>query len=490
MIGFFANSAIPVLMSPIYYRYFGATDFGLIATVNGILAMTSVMDFGIASVLSQRMAASTRNGIVVVSKQHFRLYSGLTVCLSATIGGCSFLLLHHFGTLIHDRVGTNTFIVISIVLLATVERWRLFALAILRAGDRHTLVNSLAIAFSLIAAAVPFLGCMYLKKGFEVFLYLRCTVTLIEIVTMNLVAAKYLKRSESSDHSDGNKKEIAWQILYGSVSSVFGVLTVWIDRIAVFWSSSIEIYGKYVVVSSAVLFTAGIVNSVSQAFFPTLVRSTKGDGESPQAVWTEQMRISLVLCTPVCAFLFVDPIFVRELFFGQSSLTSDEFDTVVRFLSLYGFMSALTRIVNSYQVAYGRNEIAVSFNLFSAFFYYPLVFILARNFGVIGVAAGSVAYLVLFLTGYVLVTGRILKDFDGRKMLVLASGYFILLVAISSALSTVWTSLPIAFGLRIVCAIATVGFSAIILIVIDPTARVMFSALLMGVPAPLSPKRL
>src|ERR1700704_3782089 len=104
MIGFFAGSAIPILLSPIYFRYFGATDFGLIATVNGILVLTSVMDFGIASVLSQRLAGNTRNHRIVISSQDFRLYVGLTACLSAVIGGAMLLLLLKFRALIHDRI--------------------------------------------------------------------------------------------------------------------------------------------------------------------------------------------------------------------------------------------------------------------------------------------------------------------------------------------------------------------------------------------------
>src|SRR4030088_743773 len=87
MIGFFAGSAIPILLSPIYFRYFGATDFGLIATFNGILALTSIMDFGIASVLSQRLAGNTRNHRIVISILDFRIYAALMACLSTVIGG-------------------------------------------------------------------------------------------------------------------------------------------------------------------------------------------------------------------------------------------------------------------------------------------------------------------------------------------------------------------------------------------------------------------
>jgi O-antigen/teichoic acid export membrane protein len=201
--------------------------------------------------------------------------------------------------------------------------------------------------------------------------------------------------------------------MFAAAASILGLLFVWVDRIAVFWSSGVELYGKYVVLSGAVLFAAGIVNAVSQAFLPTLVRSVKGIGEPPAHVWQDQMRVSLVLCAPVCAFLFVDPAFVREFFFGQAPVPVN-FENVVRCLSLYGYLSAVTRIINSFQVAYGRNEIASAFNVFSAVLYFPTVFVVAYYYGAYGVAIGSVAYLSIFLLCFVIVTVRVLKNFPGR----------------------------------------------------------------------------
>src|SRR5260370_41610087 len=185
MIGLFAGSAIPILLSPIYIRYFGATDFGLIATVNGILVLTSIMDFGIASVLSQRLAGNTRNHKIVISIRDLRLYVGLNGWLSVVVGGAMLLFLMKFRASIHDRINTNDFVVAAILVLAVVERWRLLATGILRAGDRHVLFNMLSIAFSLLASLVPFAGCLYFNGGFEVFLYFRCFVTILEILPID-----------------------------------------------------------------------------------------------------------------------------------------------------------------------------------------------------------------------------------------------------------------------------------------------------------------
>src|SRR5260370_24068722 len=320
MIGFFAGSAIPILLSPIYFRYFGATAFGLIATVNVILVLTSIMAFGIASVLSQRLAGNTRNRKIVISIRDLRLYVGLNGWLSVLVGAAMLLFLMKLRASIRARTNTNDFVVAAILVLAVVERWRLLATGIVRAGDRHVLINRLSIAFSRLASLVPFAGCLYFNGGFEVFLYFRCGVTILEIVTINIVAARCVDLVRTPDSSvrstdGGRHQSIAWQVFFSAGASILGLLSVWVDRIAVFWSSGVEFYGKYVVLSGAVLFAAGIVNAVGQAFLPTLVRSVKGIGEPPAEVCQDQMRISLVLCAPVCALLFVHMYFIHRFFF-------------------------------------------------------------------------------------------------------------------------------------------------------------------------------
>jgi O-antigen/teichoic acid export membrane protein len=484
MIGFFAGSAIPILMSPIYFRYFGATDFGLIATVNGILVLTSVMDFGIASVLSQRLAGKTRKHRIVISIQDFRLYVGLTACLSTVIGGAILLFLMKFKGLIHDRINDNDTVVVVILVLAVVERWRLLATGTLRAGDRHALINALSITFSLLATLIPFFGCLYFKGGFETFLYFRCCMTVLEIGTINIVAARCLEVVRTSDplargSGGARHQSIAWQVFFSAAASILGLLGVWVDRIAVFWSSGVEFYGKYVVLSGAVLFAAGIVNAVSQAFLPTLVRSVKGVGESPVQVWQDQVRVSLVLCAPVCAFLFVDPTFVREFFFGQAAVPTN-FENIIRCLSLYGYLSALTRIINSFQVAYGRNEIAGAFNVFSAVFYFPTLFVVAYYYGAFGVALGSVAYMTIFLVCFMYVTDRILKNFPGRDMIVRAVSYFVGMAVFLVILGAGTKLFPGGLPTRIACAIGVILLSMSLLATLDSTARKMIIDFLRG----------
>jgi O-antigen/teichoic acid export membrane protein len=484
MIGFFAGSAIPILLSPIYFRYFGATDFGLIATVNGILALTSIMDFGIASVLSQRLAGNTRNHKIVISIRDLRLYVGLNGWLSVVVGGAMLLFLMKFRASIHDRINTNDFVVAAILVLAVVERWRLLATGILRAGDRHVLINTLSIAFSLLASLIPFAGCLYFKGGFEVFLYFRCGVTILEIITINIVAARWVDLVRTPDSSarrtdGGRHQSIAWQVFFSAGASILGLLSVWVDRIAVFWSSGVEFYGKYVVLSGAVLFAAGIVNAVGQAFLPTLVRSVKGIGEPPAKVWQDQMRISLVLCAPVCAFLFVDPTFVREFFFGQAPVPPN-FENIVRCLSLYGYLGALARIVNSFQVAYGRNEIAGAFNVFSAVFYFPAVFIVAYYYGAYGVALGSVLYMTVYLGAFIYVTGLLLKNFPGRAIIGRAVFYFAGMAVFLAILGAGTKLVPGALPTRIACAIGEVLLSMSLLATLDSTARKMIIDFLRG----------
>jgi O-antigen/teichoic acid export membrane protein len=322
---------------------------------------------------------------------------------------------------------------------------------------------------------IPFAGCLYFKGGFETFLYFRCCMTILEIVTINIVASRCIELVRTSDsparHSDGGRHQsIAWQLFFAAASSILGLLSVWVDRIAVFWSSGVEFYGKYVVLSGAVLFAAGIVSAVSQAFLPTLVRAVKGVGEPAAHVWQDQMRVSLVFCAPVCAFLFVDPTFVREFFFGQAPVPPN-FENIVRCLSLYGYLSALARITNSFQVAHGRNEIAVAFNVFSAGFYFPTVFVVASYYGAFGVALGSVAYLTVYLTCFVFVTGRILKNFPGRDIILRAASYFVGMSAVLLILGAGTKFFPAGLPSRIACAIGSILLSMSLLATLDSTAR-------------------
>lgn len=477
MIGFFANSAIPILLSPLYFRYFGATDFGLIATVNGILVLTSAMDFGIASVLSQRLAGNFHNGRIAIPAQDFVLYVATIACLSLLIGGVILLLLLGYRLPVHERVNGNEAVIAAILVLAMVERWRLLATGVLRASDRHVLINTMSICFSLIAATVPFAGCLYFKGGFEIFIFIRGGVTILEITTINIVASRYVEIARGGDRiahpSDGGRhRSIGWQVFFAAATSILGLLSVWIDRIAVFWSSGVEFYGKYVVLSGAVLFAAGIVNAVTQAFLPTLVRAGKAGEQQSIRVWQDQLRVSLVLCTPVCAFLFTDPSFVREFFFGKAVVPAN-FDSIVRCLSLYGYLSAFTRIVNAFQVAHGRNEIAMAFNVFSAIAYFPTVFVVAHYFGAFGVALGSVAYLAIFVVAFVIVTGLILKSFPGGRSIARAGLYFIGTAAFLMALETGTRLIAGNLASRIACAIAVVLLSMSVLALIDSTVRRM-----------------
>lgn len=477
MIGFFANSAIPILLSPLYFRYFGATDFGLIATVNGILVLTSAMDFGIASVLSQRLAGNFHNGKIVIPWRDLVLYLATVACLSLLIGGVILLLLLGYRLPVHERVNGNDAVIAAILVLAMVERWRLLATGVLRASDRHVLINTMSICFSLAAATVPFGGCLYFNGGFETFIFFRGGGTIFEITMINLVASRYVRIVRGSDRiahaSDGGRhRSIGWQVFFAAATSILGLLSVWIDRIAVFWSSGVEFYGKYVVLSGAVLFTAGIVSAVTQAFLPTLVRAVKIGEEEAIRVWKDQLSVSLVLCTPVCAFLFTDPSFVREFFFGKAAVPAN-FDNIVRCLSLYGYLSALTRIVNAFQVAHGSNEIAMAFNLFTAIFYFPTVFVVAHYYGAFGVALGSVAYLAAYAVAFVMVTGRVLRNFPGGGSIVRAALYFVGTAVFLIALEAGTTVIAGNLASRIACAIGVVLLSMFLLALIDSTARRM-----------------
>jgi O-antigen/teichoic acid export membrane protein len=209
-------------------------------------------------------------------------------------------------------------------------------------------------------------------------------------------------------------------MMFSASSNILAFLVVWIDRIAVFWSSGVEVYGKYVVLNGAVMFAAGIINALGQSFFPTLVRSVKGIGEAPPTVWEAQMRVSLVLCAPVCAFFFVDPVFVREFFFGRNAIVPPGFDLIVRCLSLYGYLGALVRATNFFLLSAGRNEISGVLNAISAVLYFPTVFAVAYQYGAVGVAIGSLVYMSAYFMGFVYVTGRIFTGFPAVKMLIRA----------------------------------------------------------------------
>ncbi|QPF90279.1 hypothetical protein [Bradyrhizobium commune] len=475
MAGFAASSIIPVLLSPIYFRYFGPTDFGLIATVNGLLALTTMMDYGISSVLSQRLAGVGVKERLVIPARDLRLYVAIIAGLTAAIGGTMFFFLIVFKTSVHERINHNIVVIFAILALAMIERARMFAFATLRAGDRHALLNILYVSFSLLGTLVPFFMCMLFKGGFEIFLYTRCFVSMIEIVTSNSIAAKYISVGDNGDPSSapGYRRKIVYQMLFSASSNILAFLLVWVDRIAVFWSSGVEFYGKYVVLNGAVMFAAGIIGAVGQSYFPTLVRAVKGIGEAPAAVWEGQMRVSLVLCAPACAFLFIDPVFVREFFFGRDAIVPPSFDVIVRCLSLYGYIGALVRVTNYFQLAAGRNEIAGVFNAVSAVLYFPAVFAVAYRYGAVGVAAGSLVYMSIYFLTFVYATGRIFPNFPAFAMFTRALLSFALSLGCLAALKLVTDPIAGALAAKIVLVGAMLVLTVSVLAVSDSITRKM-----------------
>lgn len=449
--------SIPPLISRV-----GTDRFGLLIIAWVVLGYFSLLDLGIGRSLTQLVAERMGEDR---ERMGSLIQTGLLLLLAVGIAGGGILLLL-------APFLARTLVNVSPALQGeTLASFRLLGLAVpfvvltaglrglLEAFQRFEWVNALRVPQGILTYLAP-LAVTPFSIGLQALVASLFVVRLLAWLGHGILVLRMFPELVSRPVLE--KEELRDLFRLGgwiTVSNVVGPLIVYLDRVvigAVLSSSAVAYYATPFEVVSRLWIIPGAVVAV---FFPAFATSSRSAPDRTSALFDDSARIILLLVFPLAFLLMALAPETLELWVGEEFAIQGS--PVARWLLVGVLINAVAHVPFSFLQGVGRPDVTARLHLLEAPFYFLLLWVSLRSWGIAGAAAAwtvraTLDAILLFWLSYrvfprTLNATRPLLGWLGAGVLVLAlsavpvgnpllRGFFLLALLIL-AIWTAWRNL-------------------------------------------------
>ena len=472
--GQFIGLVLPIVISPIVLRIIGPSQYGLIGIFNTLLSVTVIFDYGFALVINREIARQSTEGRALLrtiqgSLELLLLAIGLLMTVAA-LAASGWLVTHWLQVAPEQFQETRECIIIGAAALC-LPRVKAFAVAVLNANHRQVEQNVLSLSANLMRYIAGLLSLLFISKTAVVYLIVQLMISIVESILFHIRAWSGTARTPEAPLWSGRYIRSVLPDLcanWGANAAAIVLLTA--DKLIASGGASIAEYGRYVLVGSVMGVLASTVAMCQQVYLPLMVRQfTADDGQNLLASYRTFSAISAALVIPAAigTAFFGDHLLM--LLMGNNVGSLPYFWTILVMLALGGILSAFTRIAHTMQIAAGRPDVALKFNLVSAFIYPLVLWIGVKHKGLEGAAGVWLAFNIIYFFPFFLVTGYLFPRFPAGpwiwQYLLIPTAISMIVFSIARQLQELqsfilWPSFVLAGGL-----------AAILIAVRDPSIR-------------------
>jgi O-antigen/teichoic acid export membrane protein len=396
---------VSLLLLPLYLRYLGIEGYGLVGLQTSLVALFSVLDFGLSTAINRAFAASSAK-LETVGEMRSTLttlelvYWGLALAVGgATAAGSQFIATHWIRP---DQLSPHTVqTAVALMGLTIACQWpgALYSGGLMGL-EQQVVLNFLQGAMTLIRAVGALAVLALVSSTVEAFFLWQAVASLGQTL---LTAALLRRRLPSS----AGRNVFSFRLLRRLTpfaAGMFGVSAAWvlltqIDKVVLSRLLSLEAFGYYTVAATAASALFQLVAPVQSAVFPRFARlSSTGDWTQLTRIYHASCQTAAVAVLPVAAIVAGFASTLLELW-TRNSLVAQNGHLVLALLIVGNALNAMLYVPYALQVAAGRVSLVMLLNLSAAVLMVVLVVFLSARYGGSGAAAawlvGNAALLII-----------------------------------------------------------------------------------------------
>jgi O-antigen/teichoic acid export membrane protein len=389
----FLGLALPLIVGvisiPYTIRWLGIDRFGVLSLAWVIVGYFGFLDLGLGRATTKYVAEALGNGEArkvpgyfwtTVLVQAFLGIAGAAILWLVTPDIVDHLLKIPPGLLKETRIA---FVILacSLPLVLVSASFR----GVLEAAQRFDIVNYVKIPSSILNYILPMIGILvgFQLPGILTLLVLSRAITFIVWILLTFKVFPSLKTVPRYD-----RHSIKPLLSFGgwvTVSNVVSPVLVYLDRFLIGSLISIEAVGLYAAPYEFVMRLGVIPGSLLMTLFPTFsALGVGGDRQRSEALFGRSVKYLLIVMGSLIVILIVAAKFIIGRWLGGSFVNS----SLLAFQILcVGFLAnTLANVPFGYLQGIGRADLTAKFHLFELILYFPLTWILVKNWGISGAA--------------------------------------------------------------------------------------------------------
>jgi O-antigen/teichoic acid export membrane protein len=393
-----------LLLVPLVLRYVDREDYGLWATIGQVLAYLALLDLGVGSAVVRR-AAQLRESNEPEAVNRMVSTAVAMYCVFGAIflvsGFAVTLMLPRWSAIPADRSSIAVVVFVLMVAYTAVSFPLKVGASTLVGYQRMAVVNTLNLVGSLLTVLIAVLllrfgvGLLALPIG-SVAAGLTAAVSGLIILRVIIPGLRIRWRYVSA----GEARELfnwSWQLFLNNIAVVIIYQT---DNLIVAGAAGLEAVTTYTLTSRLPLYAMPLIFAISDSCLPAAVElCEQGNRERMRAVYQRVLQVTSAAAFgfATIAWIFNDSftrLWVGEQNYGGSTLT-----LIFAFILVSRVLNQAASIVI---IGTGKLRGVVFVSLAEAALNLALSLWLVKVYGIIGVAAGTVAAGVLTSNWYVI----------------------------------------------------------------------------------------
>lgn len=377
---------------PLYIRFLGIEQYGLVGFYLTLQATLQILDFGVSPTISREMARysvqpagadEARDLVRTLQVAYFAL--GLVIGLGVVIAAP--LIVTHW--LKVDVLPTST-VQNAVILMGALFalQWPLsFFTGGLMGLQRQVLANGLKIAMQTFGGVGAVLSLWLVSPTIIIFLVWQMVASALGVILTMIVLWKNLPTAGRAARFNFSLLSNVWRFATGVTSiGLMGLVLSQMDKVILSAIVDLKVFGYYalagVVVSGLYAISGPVINTIFPRFSALIAN---GSVETLRQLYYRSFQFLAVLLWPVMAFLSLFSFEILLVWTRNAEIAQNVAPTVT-ILAIGTALNGMTVPPYALHLAYGRTRPIVSILGVAAIIMLPLMIFMTIYYGVIGTA--------------------------------------------------------------------------------------------------------
>ena len=414
---------IGFLVVPIYVKYLGIENYGLIGFFAITQAMLQLLDMGLATTLNREVARCAATGQMDEGRRLMHSLAVVYWATAALLGLLVFILAPLIvGIWLSPKQLELTAMTNAVQLMGVVIacRWPIGLYQGALMGMQRLVVSSgISAAMVTIANLGAVAVLSWWSRTIEAFFMWQAAIAFIHVLLMRHAAWKILGHGSQATSFDFGLLKKIWRFSAGvSAIAIASVLLTQLDKILLSRMLALDEFGKYVLAGALASSLYVLLTPTFNVLYPKMsALIAKGEESELLGLYKNGTRVFVSLLFPIAiavAFYSRDVVMVWT---GSEELALSV-GPLVSLLILGTACNGVMHFPYALQLAHGRARLALSITLMLVVAIVPLLIFLTLRYGAIGGAAAWLTVNVSYVLLGTWMTHRVLLPDEGSRWLI------------------------------------------------------------------------
>lgn len=396
--GQFYVGFIGIAVLPLYLKYLGAEEYGLIGIFTLMQAWMQILDLGLSPTLSKEIASNDKknplNKIRLLVRSLEIIFIGIAVTAGISIIAASGWISTSWLKLHETPIETASACVMLMGIIIAI-RWpvSLYKSGI-NAYEHQAAQNIITIAVVTLRFPLTLVLVMFGKIDIFGYFAVQLIISILELFVFRFKLYQLLptKTSRTPLFSASEIKRVSPFAMSVAYTGFLWVIATQVDKLILSSTLNLKDYGYFTLIASICSAIVVISAPISTAILPRLISNlSQGKDHEMINLYRSSSRFVTCILAPVVIVVALYPFELVNAWTGNIEAAKWTQAILPLFIVGNGLI-ALTSFPSYIQYAHGNLKINIIFNTVTTIFFIPIMYYAATHYGPIGAGYAWVAF--------------------------------------------------------------------------------------------------